>query len=61
MSWKSSSKPPKGAKDLTDLRRIGTAAVAGETAFLAADRGNRTFAELIFSAPGISTPDPVAS
>jgi hypothetical protein len=35
----------EGAHDLTDLRRIGTAAAAGETAFLAGDRGMRTFAE----------------
>ena len=35
----------EGARDLSELRRIGMAAAAGETAFLAADRGERTFAE----------------
>ena len=34
-----------GASDLSDLLRIGTAAAAGESAFLAADRGSQTFAE----------------
>jgi hypothetical protein len=33
------------ARDLSDLIRIGTAAAAGETGFLAADRGTRTFAD----------------
>jgi hypothetical protein len=33
------------AKDLSDLLQIGTAAASGETGFLAADRGNQTFAE----------------
>ena len=33
------------ARDVGDLLRIGTAAAAGETAFLAADRGDLTFAE----------------
>ena len=33
----------EGASDLASLRRIGTAAVAGETAFLASDRGSLTF------------------
>jgi hypothetical protein len=30
---------------MADLLRIGTAAAAGETAFLAADRGGQTFAD----------------
>lgn len=34
-----------GARDLSDLLRIGTAAASGETSFLAVDRGGRTFAE----------------
>jgi hypothetical protein len=33
--------------DLSDLARIGTAAAAGETSFLAADRGDQTFADSI--------------
>jgi hypothetical protein len=33
------------ARDMADLLRIGTAAAAGETAFLAADRGGQTFAD----------------
>lgn len=33
------------ARDLSDLIQIGTAAASGETSFLAADRGSRTFAE----------------
>jgi hypothetical protein len=33
------------AADLADLLRIGNAAASGETAFLAADRGNQTFAD----------------
>ncbi len=33
------------ARDLSELLKIGTAAAAGETAFLAADRGERTFAD----------------
>lgn len=33
------------ARDLSDLLSIGTAAAAGESAFLAADRGDQTFAE----------------
>jgi len=33
------------ARDLTDLIQIGRAAASGETSFLAADRGSRTFAE----------------
>jgi hypothetical protein len=33
------------ARDLSDLIQIGTAAASGETSFLAADRGTRTFAE----------------
>lgn len=35
----------ENACDLSDLLRIGTAAASGETAFLAADRGDRTFAD----------------
>jgi hypothetical protein len=35
----------EGARDLNELRAIGTAAAAGDTAFLAVDRGGRTFAE----------------
>ncbi len=33
------------ARDLSELLQIGTAAASGETSFLAADRGSRTFAE----------------
>lgn len=33
------------ARDLSELLKIGVAAAAGETAFLAADRGDRTFAD----------------
>jgi hypothetical protein len=33
------------ARDLADLLRIGTAAAAGETAFLTSDRGDQTFAD----------------
>ncbi|WZO97464.1 VWA domain-containing protein [Isosphaeraceae bacterium EP7] len=33
--------------DLVDLARIGAAAAAGETSFLAADRGDQTFADAI--------------
>src|SRR5262249_9998992 len=33
------------AGDLADLLRIGNAALSGETAFLAADRGTQTFAD----------------
>jgi hypothetical protein len=33
------------ARDLSDLLSIGTAAASGESAFLAADRGNQTFAD----------------
>jgi hypothetical protein len=33
------------ARDLSELLRIGTAAASGETAFLAADRGDQTFAD----------------
>jgi hypothetical protein len=33
------------ARDLSELIQIGTAAASGETSFLAADRGSRTFAE----------------
>jgi von Willebrand factor type A domain len=32
-------------RDLSELLQIGTAAASGETSFLAADRGSRTFAE----------------
>ena len=33
------------ARDLSELIQIGTAAASGETSFLAADRGSRTFAD----------------
>lgn len=33
------------ARDLAELLQIGTAAASGETSFLAADRGSRTFAD----------------
>ena len=33
------------ARDLSELLQIGTAAASGETSFLAADRGSKTFAE----------------
>ncbi len=33
------------ARDLSELLQIGTAAASGETSFLAADRGSRTFAD----------------
>ncbi|MEO6809217.1 MAG: vWA domain-containing protein [Isosphaeraceae bacterium] len=35
----------ENARDLSDLLRIGTAAASGETAFLAVDRGDQTFAD----------------
>jgi hypothetical protein len=35
----------EGARDISELRRIGMAAAAGETAFLAVDRGNQTLAQ----------------
>jgi hypothetical protein len=35
----------ENARDLADLLRIGTAAASGETAFLAVDRGDQTFAD----------------
>jgi hypothetical protein len=35
----------QSAHNLDELRRLGTAAAAGETAFLATDRGERTFAD----------------
>ncbi|WP_169976188.1 vWA domain-containing protein [Tautonia rosea] len=42
-----------GADDLTDLLRIGTAAASGEAAFLATDRGDRTFAEHLARRQGL--------
>ncbi|MEW4568265.1 vWA domain-containing protein [Tautonia sp. JC769] len=42
-----------GADDLTDLIRIGTAAASGEAAFLASDRGDRTFAEHLARRQGL--------
>ncbi|RUL86832.1 VWA domain-containing protein [Tautonia sociabilis] len=47
-----------GATDLTDLLRIGTAAASGETAFLAADRGSRTFAEHLSRRRGLPPAPP---
>lgn len=41
------------ARTLDDLLRIGTAAAAGETAFLAADRGTTSFAEHLRRRQGI--------
>ncbi|HWE36996.1 MAG TPA: vWA domain-containing protein [Isosphaeraceae bacterium] len=41
------------ARDLADLLRIGTAAAAGETAFLAADRGSLTFADYLRRRQGL--------
>jgi len=48
-----------GSEDLSDLLRIGTAAAAGETAFLEADRGETTFAEYLRRRRGLppSRPD----
>ncbi|QDV34122.1 vWA domain-containing protein [Tautonia plasticadhaerens] len=52
-----------GATDLTDLLRIGTAAAAGESSFLSADRGDRTFAEHLARRQGLppSPPDSLLS
>lgn len=41
------------ARDLEDLLRIGTAALSGESAFLAADRGDKTFAEHLRARQGL--------
>lgn len=41
------------ARDLAELLRIGTAAAAGETAFLAADRGRQTFADWLRRRQGL--------
>jgi hypothetical protein len=47
-----------GADDLTDLLRIGTAAASGESSFLSADRGDRTFAEHLARRRGLPPAPP---
>src|SRR5690606_4523729 len=47
-----------GAGDARDLIEIGTAAAAGETAFLADDRGSLTFAEHLSRRRGLPPPRP---
>ena len=46
------------ARDLTELLQIGTAAASGETSFLAADRGSRTFADHLRRRQGLPPPRP---
>ncbi len=46
------------AKDLAELLEVGTAAAAGETSFLAADRGSRTFADHLARRGGLPPPRP---
>jgi len=41
------------ARDLADLLQVGTAAAAGESSFLAADRGTRTFADHVRRRAGL--------
>ena len=41
------------SRDLADLLQIGTAAAAGESSFLAADRGTRTFADHLHRRAGL--------
>ena len=45
-----------GARDLAELLQVGTAAAVGETSFLAADRGSRTFADHLRSRQGLPPP-----
>ena len=44
--------------DLAELLEVGTAAAAGETSFLAADRGSRTFADHLRRRGGLPPPKP---
>ena len=46
------------ARDLSDLIQIGTAAASGESSFLAADRGTRTFAEHLRRRQGLPPAQP---
>ena len=46
------------ARDREDLFRIGTAAAAGETGFLGADRGAQTFADHLRRRQGLPPPRP---
>lgn len=46
------------AGDLADLLRIGNAAAIGETSFLAADRGDQTFADHLRRRQGLPSPRP---
>jgi hypothetical protein len=46
------------AQDVKELLRIGTAAASGETAFLAADRGDETFAEHLRRRQGLPAARP---
>ncbi len=46
------------ARDLGELLQIGNAAASGETSFLAADRGSRTFAEHLRRRQGLPPPRP---
>ncbi len=47
-----------GARDLSELLQVGTAAATGETSFLAADRGSRTFADHLRRRQGLPPPRP---
>ena len=46
------------ARDLSDLLRIGNAAASGETGFLSADRGQRTFADHLRRRQGLPPAPP---
>ena len=46
------------ARDLAELIQIGTAAASGETSFLAADRGSRTFADHLRRRQGLTSTRP---
>jgi hypothetical protein len=46
------------ARDLSELLQIGTAAASGETSFLAADRGTRTFADHLRRRQGLPPAKP---
>ena len=46
------------ARDLSELLQVGTAAATGETSFLEADRGSRTFAEHLRRRQGLPPPRP---
>ena len=46
------------ARDLGELLEAGTAAATGETSFLAADRGNQTFADHLRRRGGLPPPRP---